>query len=75
MFKPEEPSPPLTPEREAVRQKLNDEERKMLEAMESDLGRPLTEEEERLALEPGALIEQPRPKNPPDKVSSPWSSS
>ena len=65
MFKSEEPSPPLTPEREAARQKLNDAERKMLEAMESDLGRPLTEEEERLALEPGALIEQPRPKNPP----------
>ena len=48
-----------------MRQKLNDEERTILEAMESDLGRPLTEEEERLALEPGALIEQPRPKNPP----------
>jgi hypothetical protein len=63
MFKPEEPSPPLTPEREAARQLLNEEERKILEAMESDLGRPLTEEEERMALEPGALIEQPRPKN------------
>ena len=58
-----------------MRQKLNDEERKILEAIESDLGRPLTEDEERLALEPGALIEQPRSKNPPDKVSSPWSSS
>ena len=64
MFTPEEPSPPLTPEREAARQLLNNEERKILEAMESELGRPLTEEEERLALEPGALIEQPRPKNP-----------
>ena len=31
-----------------------------MEAMESDLGRPLTEEEEHLALEPGALIEQRR---------------
>jgi hypothetical protein len=41
MFKPEERSPPLTPERLAARQKLNDEERKILEAMESDLGRPL----------------------------------
>ena len=51
MFKPEEPSPPLTPERLAVRQKLNDEERKILEAIEGDLGRPLTEEEERLARE------------------------
>ena len=65
VFQPEEPSPPLTPEREAARQLLNDEERKILEAMERDLGRPLTEEEERLALEPGALIEQPRPKTPP----------
>jgi hypothetical protein len=64
MFKPEEPSPPLTPERLAVRQKLNDEERKILEAIEGDLGRPLTEEEERLALEPGGLIELPRPKAP-----------
>jgi hypothetical protein len=60
VFKPEEPSPPLTPEREAARQVLNDEEREILEAMERDLGRPLTEEEEHLALEPGALIEQPR---------------
>ena len=48
-----------------MRQNLNDGERTILEAIESDLGRPLTEEEERLALEPGALIEQPRPKNPP----------
>ena len=48
-----------------MRQKLNDGERKILEALESDLGRPLTEEEERLALEPGALIEEPHPKNPP----------
>jgi hypothetical protein len=62
VFKPEEPSPPLTPESEAARKLLNDEERKILEAMESDLGRTLTEEEERLALEPGALIELPRPK-------------
>ena len=60
VFKPEHPSPPLTPERLALRQTLNNGERKILEAMESDLGRPLTEEEEHLALEPGALIEQPR---------------
>jgi hypothetical protein len=65
MFKPEEPSPPLTPERLAKRQQLTDKERKILEAIESDFGRTLTEEEERLALEPGALIEPPRPKNPP----------
>ena len=65
MFKPEELSPPLTPERKAARQLLNDAERKMLEAIESDLGRPLTGDEERLALEPGALIELPRPRNPP----------
>jgi hypothetical protein len=64
VFTPAEPSPGLTPEREAARQLLNDEERKILEAMENDLGRTLTEEEERLALEPGALIEQPRPTNP-----------
>ena len=69
MFKPEEPSPALTPERLAVRQKLNDEEHKILEAIESDLGRPLTEDEERLALEPGALIEQPRIKSPPGVVT------
>jgi hypothetical protein len=60
VFNPEELSPPLTPEREAARQALNDEEREILEEMERDLGRPLTEEEERLALELGALIEQPR---------------
>jgi hypothetical protein len=65
MFKPGEPSPPLTPERLAARQRLNDNERKMVEAIELDLGRPLTEQEEHLALEPGALIEQPRPKAPP----------
>ena len=75
MFEPEEPSPPLTPKRLAVRQKLNDGERKILEALESDLGRPLTEEEERLALEPGALIEEPHPKILPNEVASPWSSS
>jgi hypothetical protein len=63
MFKPGEPSPPLTPERLAARQRLNDNERKTVEAMERDLGRPLTEEEEHLALEPGPLIEQPRPKH------------
>jgi hypothetical protein len=62
MFKPEEPSSPVTPEREAARQLLNDEEREMVEAMERDLVRPLTEEEERLVLEPGPLIEQPPPK-------------
>ena len=50
----------------------------MLEAMESDLGRPLTEEEERLALEPAALIELPRPKlfadlmTPTPVASQPW---
>ena len=65
VFKPEETSPRLTPEREAARQLLNDEERKMLEAMERDLARPLTKEEEHLALEPGALIEEPRPKISP----------
>src|SRR3984957_9984547 len=42
VFNPEELSPPLAPEREAARQVLNDEEREILEAMERDLGRPLT---------------------------------
>jgi hypothetical protein len=37
--------------REAARQLLNDEERKMLRATEHDLGRPLTEQEEHLSLE------------------------
>jgi hypothetical protein len=37
--------------RETARQLLNDEERKLLRAMEHDLGRPLTEQEEHLALE------------------------
>jgi hypothetical protein len=60
VLKPEEPSPPLTPKREAARLVLNDEERKTLEWTERDLGRPLTEEEEHLVFEPGALIEQPR---------------
>jgi hypothetical protein len=63
MFKPGEPPPPLTPERLAARQRLNDNEREMVEAIERDLGRPLTEQEEHLVLEPGALIEQPRPKH------------
>jgi hypothetical protein len=62
MFKPEELPSPVTPEREAARQLLNDEERKMVAEMERDLVRPLTEEEERLVLEPGPLIEQPPPK-------------
>jgi hypothetical protein len=62
MFRPEQPSSPVTPERAAARQLLNKEERKMVAAMERDLVRPLTEEEERLVLEPGPLIEQPRPK-------------
>jgi hypothetical protein len=65
MFKPEDPSPPLTAEREAARQRLTANERRILETLERDFGRPLTKEEERLALEPGALIEPPRPKKPP----------
>jgi hypothetical protein len=60
VFKLEGPSPRSRPEREAARQLLNDEERQILESMERDLGRPLTGEEEHLALEPGALIEKPR---------------
>ena len=41
---------------------LSVEERKMVAAMERELVRPLTEEEERLVLEPGPLIEQPPAK-------------
>jgi hypothetical protein len=37
--------------RETARRRLNDEERKMLRAIEHDLGRPLTEREEHLSLE------------------------
>jgi hypothetical protein len=37
--------------RDAARQLLNDEERKIVRAMEHNLGRPLTEQEEHLALE------------------------
>jgi hypothetical protein len=37
MFRPEEPSSPVTPEREAARQLLNDEERKMVAEMEAIL--------------------------------------
>jgi hypothetical protein len=51
MFKPDEPSAPLPPEREAARQLLNDHERSVIEAMECGLGRPLTEQEEFLSLE------------------------
>jgi hypothetical protein len=61
MSKPEEPFPPLTPEREAVRQRLNHGERNMLEEMERELGRLLTEQEEHLALE-HTRAQQPRPK-------------
>ena len=45
---------------------LNNEDRKMVAAMERDLVRPLTEEEERLVLEPGPLIEQPPLNNSHD---------
>ena len=54
--------PPLTPERQAARQLLNDEEREMLEAMERELVRPLTEQEQHVVLEAGPLIEQPPAK-------------
>jgi hypothetical protein len=67
MFTPEEPSPPLTPERKAARQLLNDGERKILEAMESDLGRPLTEEEERLAWSQAHSSSSHAPKILPDE--------
>ena len=56
-FQPEEPPSTLTPERVAL---LNDEESKLVKAMERDLVRPLTEQEKHLALEPGAPVKQPR---------------
>ena len=46
--------PVFTPERLTARQRLNDDERKMLAAMEGERGRPLTEQEEQSALGPGA---------------------
>jgi hypothetical protein len=39
MFKADEPSAPLSPEREAARQLLNDAERSVIRAMERGLGR------------------------------------
>ena len=56
-IKPEEQPSPLTPERAAL---LNDEEGKLVKAMELDLARPLTEQEKHLVLEPGAPVKQPR---------------
>jgi hypothetical protein len=50
MLRPGEPST-ISPEREAERLRLSEDERVMLQAMERELGRPLTEPEERLALE------------------------
>jgi hypothetical protein len=53
--------PPLTPEREAARQRLKDGERNMLEEMERELGRLLTEQEEHLALEHTRAQQAPTP--------------
>ena len=50
MLRPGEPST-ISPEREAERLRLSEDERAMLQAMERELGRPLTEPEEHLALE------------------------
>jgi hypothetical protein len=50
MLPPGEPST-ISPEREAERLRLSEDERAMLQAMERELGRPLTEPEENLALE------------------------
>ena len=41
----------ISPEREAERLRLSEDERAMLQAMERELGRRLTEPEEHLALE------------------------
>jgi hypothetical protein len=47
---PGEPST-ISPEREAERLRLSKDERALLQAMERELGRPLTEPEDILALE------------------------
>ena len=47
---PGEPST-ISPEREAERLRLSEDERAMLQSMKRELGRPLTEPEEHLALE------------------------
>ena len=50
MLPPGEPST-ISPEREAERLRLSEDERAMLQTMERELGRRLTEPEEYLALE------------------------
>ena len=50
MFGPGELST-ISPEREAEKLRLSENERAMLQAMERELARPLTEPEEHLALE------------------------
>jgi hypothetical protein len=50
MLRPGEP-PTISPEREAERLRLSEDERAMLQSMERELGRRLTEPEEHLALE------------------------
>jgi len=51
MFKPEEPSAPLSPKRQAARERMTDEERSVIAMMERNLGRPMTPQEEFLSLE------------------------
>ena len=50
MLRPRETSA-ISPKREAKRLRLSEDERALLQAMERELGRPLTEPEEHLALE------------------------
>jgi hypothetical protein len=50
MLAPGEPST-ISPERDAERLRLSEDERAMLQSMERELGRRLTEPEEHLALE------------------------
>jgi hypothetical protein len=50
MLRPGQPST-ISPEREAKRLRLSEGERAMLQAMERELGRPLTGPEEYLVLE------------------------
>ena len=50
MLRPGEPST-ISPQREAERLRLSEDERAMLQSTERELGRPLTAPEEHLALE------------------------
>jgi hypothetical protein len=68
MYKPDEPSPPLTPERIAARQRMSEEERDVIAMMERDLGRVMTEQEEFLSLEQARHLDE-IDEPPPDALT------